>query len=156
MEGITTEVASGLSRPLSGLLVVRQDGDRYTTNFDLSSEVPDPGRLSGEEMSMEIVGQGEGRIQGDTPQGSASTQVLRSMVPGVHVSFGMMPRSVGPRIASTTQGHIGPDRELTIDIETRPEGDADYAPTRTRLVGRRVGEVGEAPALPSVAAPSPR
>ena len=155
VEGITTEVASGFSRPLSGLLVVRQEGDRYTTNFDLSSEVPSRGKFADEPMSIEIVGEGEGRIDGDTLLGSARTQVLRSMVPGVHVSFGMMPRAVGPRIVSTTQGHVGPDNELTIEIETRPDGDADYAPTRTRLVGHRVGEVGEAPGLPNVASPPP-
>ena len=156
VEGITTEVASGFTRPLTGLLVVRQEGDRYTTNFDLSSEVPARGKYADESMSIEIVGEGEGLIEGDKLVGSARTQLLRSVVPGIHASFGMVPREVGARIVSTTQGHIGPDRELTIEIETGPEGDADYAPTRTRLVGHRVGEVGEAPALPNVASPPPQ
>jgi hypothetical protein len=155
VEGLTTEVASGLSRPLSGLLVVRQDGDRYSTNFDLTSDVPASGRYGSEEMSIEVVGEGEGSILGSDLHGTARTQVLRSIVPGVHVSFGMMPRSVGPRIVSVTKGHMGAGGELTIEIETRPEGDADYAPTRTRLVGHRVGEIGEAPALRKVAAPRP-
>jgi hypothetical protein len=155
VEGLTTEVASGLSRPLAGLLVVRQDGDRYTTNFDLTSEMPAGGRYGDEEISIEIVGEGEGVIEGDDLRGSANTQVLTSIVPGVHVGFGMMPRAVGPRIVSTIQGHIGPDKTITIEIETRPEGDADYAPTRTRLVGQRVGGIGEAPPLPKVAAPPP-
>ncbi|MBW2418766.1 MAG: hypothetical protein JRH19_09485 [Deltaproteobacteria bacterium] len=159
VEGLTTEVASGLSRALTGLVVVRQDGDRYTTNFDLASEMPATGRDAGEEVSIEIVGEGEGVIDGDSLRGTANTQIMRSVVPGVHVSFGLMPRAVGPRIVSTTKGHIGPDQELTIEIETRSKEGADaadYSPTRTRLVGHRVGAVGEAPPLPRLAPPSPK
>ena len=152
VSGTTVELASGITRQLSGHVALRQEGEHYTTNFELSTEYLQQGQ--GDGMSAEVIGEGTGRVEGDMLRGSARTQFVLATVPGIDAGFAFVPRRVGPRIVSSTVAHLRQDGSIEIEIESQPEAGQQYRPTRTTLLGERIGAVGEAPSLPEVAAPS--
>ena len=69
--------------------------------------------------------------------------------------FAFLPRVVGARIVSSTIARMRPDGKITIEIESHPAKGDNYESTRTTLIGSRVGDVGVAPPLPSVASGPP-
>jgi len=146
VSGTSVEIEGGSSRQISGLVVLRQEGDHYRTNFDLETEYLVENE--GDGMSAALIGEGSGRVEGDDLRGSASTQFVLATVPGVHASFALLPRKVGPRIVSNTSAHMRSDGSIAIEIESRPRPGEQYSPTRTQLLGYRVGDVGRAPDLP--------
>jgi hypothetical protein len=154
VSGTTLELSSGISRNISGLLVVRQEGEHYSTKFELATEYRQQGR--GDGMSAEVIGAGTGRVDGDTLRGTATTQFVLAMIPGIDTKFAFLPRQVGPRVLSTTVAKMLPDGRIEIEIESRPQQGEEYVPTRTALTGHRVGDVGRAPDLPEIAAPPAR
>jgi hypothetical protein len=139
--GITKRIGGTEERRISGTLVLRQQGDRYTASFELDTTFP--GAV--EKLQADVIGSGEGVIEGRTLTGSAQMQMVISTVPGVDTGFAFVPRVVGARIASTSTAEIGPDGSIVIELENRPaEGDS-YEPTRTRLTGTRVVDVAAPP-----------
>lgn len=133
--GTTTELESGDEREISGTVILAQTGDRYTSTFNLRTMFPTPGGP----LPAEVIGVGEGDVEGGTLSGSAETQIVVSTVPGVDSAFAFMPRNVSERIVSTTLAEVSPDGTVKIEIQSRsvPGGPA-YAPTKTTLRGELV------------------
>jgi hypothetical protein len=132
--GTTVDRASGVERPISGTIVLVQQGERYTAHFELDTLYP------GSEVAARasVVGTGDGSVSGRTLRGSADTTLMQPHVPGVDVGFALIPRQVGARIVSRTSGWVDEAGLLQVEIENQPaEGEA-YAPTRTVLRGTRV------------------
>jgi len=134
VEGTTTETASGHQRRLSGTIILAEDGPRYTATFNLSTLYP----AGGQPMPAEVIGMGEGTIDGRTLTGTSHTQLVVATVPGVDPGFAFIPRKVSTRIVSTSVTKIGPDGSVHIELANAPEAGADYSPTRTVLTGKRV------------------
>ena len=145
VEGVTTETASGHQRKLSGTIILAEEGTRYTATFNLATTYP------GDEESLpaEVIGRGEGTIEGRTLKGTSHTQLVVATVPGVDPGFAFIPRRVSTRIVSTSVTKIGPDGSVEIELSNAPEGDEDYSPTRTVLTGKRVSAAGLASAKPN-------
>jgi hypothetical protein len=142
--GTTTELESGDVREISGTLILAQKGDRYTSTFNLRTMFPTP---SGS-MPAEVIGMGEGEVDGGMLSGDAETQVVMSSVPGVDSAFAFMPRRVSDRILSSTLAEISPDGHLTIEIQSRAmPGGPNYSPTKTTLQGELVSKPGQVPPL---------
>jgi hypothetical protein len=134
VSGVTTETASGHQRKLSGTIILAEEGDKYTATFNLTTTYP-----GGEEsLPAEVIGKGEGTIQGRTLKGTSHTQLVVATVPGVDPGFAYIPRKVSTRIVSTSVTKIAPDGSVQIELSNAPEGDEDYSPTRTVLTGKRV------------------
>lgn len=152
VSGTTVELQTGISREISGILVLRQEGDRYSTNFDLGTSFRTDNKGSDRGRSVEVIGEGSGRVIGGVLRGSAHTQLVVAAIPGIDVRFALLPRVVSARLVSTTKAKMRPDDSIEIEIESKPAEGEVYVPTRTTLVGVRVGEVGQVPALPHVAA----
>lgn len=125
----------GDERRIAGTVVLKQTGDTYSATFKLDTTFPgaeDP-------VQADVIGQGEGTVEGRSLRGTARTQLVVSTVPGVDTDFAFVPRIVGARLVSTATTEIAPDGSLVIELENQPaEGEHDYLPTRTRLTGRRV------------------
>ncbi len=136
--GVTIDQASGGQRPILGRMSIRVEGDRYTSHFELSTRFP-----GSEAVPAEVVGTGEGTVEGDRLRGSADTTLVASSVPGVDVGFAFVPREVGTRIVSTSEARLFDDGSVRIEIENAPAAGVDYAPTRTILVGYRIGDLDE-------------
>jgi hypothetical protein len=138
VSGVTTEALSGNQRKLSGTIILAEDGPRYTATFNLMTTYP------GGEQSFpaEVIGKGEGTIDGRTLKGSSHTQLVVGTVPGVDPGFAFIPRRVSTRIVSTSVTKIAPDGSVQIELANAPEGDEDYSPTRTVLTGKRVSAAG--------------
>jgi hypothetical protein len=138
VSGLTTETASGHQRRLSGTIILAEEGPRYTATFNLTTTYP------GGEQSLpaEVIGRGEGTIEGRTLKGTSHTQLVVGTVPGVDPGFAFIPRRVSTRIVSTSVTQIGPDGSVKIELANAPEGDEDYSPTRTVLTGKRVSAAG--------------
>ena len=136
--GVTTETASGHQRKLSGTIILAEEGTRYTATFNLATTYP------GGEQSLpaEVIGSGEGTIEGRTLTGTSHTQLVVATVPGVDPGFAFIPRMVSTRIVSTSVTKIAPDGSVEIELSNAPEGDEDYSPTRTVLTGKRVSAAG--------------
>lgn len=155
VSGTSVEIEGGASRDVSGLVVLRQEGSHYRTNFDLETEYKVGADGEGDGMSASLIGEGTGRIDGAALDGTASTQFVLAIVPGVHADFALLPRRVGPRITSTTSARMRSDGSIAIEIESRPEPGEAYSATRTELLGVRVGDVGSPGELAAVQGETP-
>ena len=140
VEGVTTETASGHQRKLSGTIILAEEGPRYTATFSLATTYPggDPS------LPAEVIGKGEGSVEGRTLKGTNHTQLVVTTVPGVDPAFAFIPRMVSTRIVSTSVTRLAPDGSVEIELMNTPEKGEDYSPTRTVLNGRRVSAAGVA------------
>ena len=144
VKGVTVAAGSTAKRRISGSVVLVQDGGRYTASFDLKTTYPS----EGVDVDADVIGTGEGTIEGDTLSGRAQTQLVIAAVPGIDTGFAFIPRTVTTRLVSTSVARLEPNGSISIEIENVPAPGQTYAPTHTRLAGRRVGEAGR----PNVAA----
>ena len=143
VSGLTTELESGDQREIAGTLIMSQQGDRYTSTFSLSTMVP----TATGALPAEMIGKGEGRVDGRMLTGTAETQIVMSTVPGVDASFAYVPRRVSQRVVSSSVAKITPEGRVSIEIRSQPAEGADYAPTQTVLNGALVSRPGRAAPL---------
>jgi hypothetical protein len=136
--GTTVDKATGSKRAVAGTIVVKAEGDAYTTTFSLNTSL----HTGGEPQKAELIGHGEGQIDGRALTGSAETQLIVALVPGVDAAFGMLPRAATSRILNRSEATIDPDGSVRIEIESDPAPGEDYAPTRTTLRGQRIADIG--------------
>ncbi len=132
VSGVTIDQQSGQQRPIKGVVTLSQEGSEYTTHFELSTVYP-----GSEATAAQVIGTGEGSIEGRLLLGQAETQLVVAMVPGMDVDFAFMPRSVGTRLVSSSRAEFFDDGTLRIEIENEPAEGQDYSPTTTILVGYR-------------------
>jgi len=134
VRGVTATTGGSDKRKISGSVILVQTDDRYTATFELKTKFPG----EGEATDADVIGIGEGEVAGTTLNGTTSTQLVISSVPGVDTGFAFVPRMVSTRIESNSEAHVQADGSITIVLENRPAPGEDYTPTRTRLTGRRV------------------
>jgi hypothetical protein len=135
VKGSTTVLSTGDERAISGKVILAREGDRYTSTFSLHTIFP---ASDGGMRHTDVTGKGEGIIEGNVIRGNAETQLMMAAVHGIDSKFPFLPRTFGPRIASTTVATIEPDGTITIEIQSKQAGDQVYPPTRTTLRGARV------------------
>lgn len=136
--GVTVAQESGHRREIAGTLIIVEYGDRYTATFDLNTTYPGADQA----LPAEVIGKGEGKIDGRKLTGSAETQLVMATVPGIDPGFAYVPRMVSTRIASSSVATITPDGNVSIEIQNRPGPGAEYSPTRTTLHGSRISAAG--------------
>jgi hypothetical protein len=135
VEGATVEKDNEANRrTISGTVVLSQEGNRYTSTFTMKTVLPTP---EGASVDTDVIGKGEGEIQGRILRGTAHTQLVMATVPGVDTGFAFVPRQVSTRIVSSVKGEVKRDGTLALEIESSPEAGEVYRPTRTQLTGRR-------------------
>jgi hypothetical protein len=149
VSGVTKTLGNQEERRIEGTVMLSFDADGYTTIFDLSTTLPG----STADHPANVIGKGEGMIDGSVLTGTTRTQIVASTVPGVDPGFAFVPRAVSTRIVSDTTATLRADGTLTIDIRSRAAEGHEYASTVTTLTGVRVPGIGE---LPDVAAPPPK
>ena len=142
VSGMTTETASGHQRKISGTIILAEEGAGYTATFNLATTYPG----GDQSLPAEVIGRGEGTIEGRRLEGTNHTQLVVATVPGVDPGFAYIPRMVSTRIVSTSVTQIAPDGSVEIELTNVPEEGEDYSPTRTVLNGRRVSAAGVASA----------
>jgi hypothetical protein len=134
VEGITTPEGADAGRPIAGtLILVEQPNGAYTSSFHLRSSYPGPDG----NVETEVIGQGQGLVEGRSLVGTADTQILTAAFPGIDAKFPFLARQYGPRVVSTTQAEFKADGSVTIEIQTHAAEGQDYVPTTTRMVGER-------------------
>jgi hypothetical protein len=138
VRGFTVAVESGHKREIAGTVILAEEGERYIATFNLSTTYPG----AEEALPAEVIGKGEGTIEGRTLRGSAQTQLVMATVPGVDPGFAYIPRMVSTRIISDTLTTIASDGSVSIEIENQPAPGEDYSPTRTTLRGARTSAAG--------------
>jgi hypothetical protein len=138
VSGTTVDKTTGAERGVSGTVIVIAEGDSYTSTFDLATTL----HGSGAPQKAELVGRGDGRIEGRKLTGTAETQLIVALVPGVDAGFGLLPRMATTRIVNRSDATIENDGTVMIEIESDPAPGEDYTPTRTTLRGRRTSAVG--------------
>lgn len=136
--GTTVDKVTGSERGVSGTIILKTEGDAYTATFSLATTLHE----SGERQKAELIGHGEGTVDGRVLSGSAETQLIVALVPGVDAGFGMMPRAATSRILNRSHATIDPDGGVSVEIESDPAPGERYTPTRTTLRGQRVADVG--------------
>ncbi len=122
-------------RDISGTVILDQEGDFYTSTFTMSTMFPTP---EGAALETDVIGKGEGSIQGNAIRGEARTQLVIAGVPGVDPDFAFVPRTTTTRIVSTVEGEFQPDGTIVLRIQSKGEPGEEYRPTRTTLRGKRV------------------
>jgi len=134
VSGFTLERESGNQREISGTIIMAQEGDQYTATFNLTTLFPTPDGA----LKSDVIGKGEGQVEGRILRGNATTQIVMATVPGIDTQFAFIPRFVGPRIVSTTAARLADDGRLTVEIESQPAEGETYAATRTTVSGMRI------------------
>jgi hypothetical protein len=138
VRGMTTDPSSPDKRRIEGIVILAEQGDRYTATFELKTNWP----IEGGFTDAQVVGVGEGRIEGNKLTGTAQTQLVISSVPGVDTGFAFIPRMVTTRLVSESVATLTSDGAVTIDIENRGADGEDYRATRTRISGHRIPDSG--------------
>lgn len=133
VRGMTADRASPDKRRIEGTVILSREGDRYRATFELETLWPTEEGFT----DAQVVGVGEGTIEGNTLTGTAQTQLVISSVPGVDTGFAFVPRIVTTRLVSSSVATVRPDGSITIDIENRGAEGEDYDATRTHMTGRR-------------------
>ena len=131
VEGVTVETASGKTRQISGTIILAQEGDHYTSTFDLDTTLPSEGGP----VHANVIGEGDGTVAGRTLSGTTHTQIIISGAPNVDPGFAYVPRTVGTRIISKTRAVLADDGTIAIEIESEPAPGETYASTTTTLKG---------------------
>jgi len=134
MKGLTVQKASGVTRELRGTIILVQQGDSYTSTFDLQTKFP---TVNGA-VHAQVIGKGEGKVEGRRATGTAQTQILLAEAPGVDPGFAMLQPTAGPRIVSDSVAKLGEDGTLSIEIDSRAAPGQEYAATHTTLKGERM------------------
>lgn len=132
VSGETIDKATGGRREISGTIYLKQEGNRYTSRSELKTVLPGT-----EAAPAQVLGTGEGTVEGQTLRGTSDTQILTS-VAGVDAGFIGMPRQVSARIRSTSVATVAPDGSIRVEIDNEPAEGETYSPTRTVLKGTRV------------------
>ena len=138
VKGGTVDLEGGHRREIAGQVVLTETAGGYTATFHLNTTYPG----AEEALPAEVIGKGEGTVEGRTLRGTAETQLVMATVPGVDPGFAYVPRMISTRIQSTTEASVANDGTVSIQIENRPAPGEDYAPTKTTLTGRRVSAAG--------------
>jgi hypothetical protein len=134
VEGETVTVGADERRDIAGTVILVQEGDAFTATFELKTTYPGVE----EELPADVIGKGEGKIEGRSFKGTTEQQLVMATVPGIDTGFAFVPRHVGTRIVSDTVGEFSDDGDVSIQIETRPAEGERYRPTRTTLTGSKV------------------
>jgi len=137
--GVTTDVRTGESRKITGHVVLTKHGAAYRAASELSTDYP----TSGGAVRADVIGTGEGRVDGGVLKGTSHIQLVLQKVPGIDTNFAFVPREVGPRIVSTWTARRDRDGALVVELSNRPEKGEQYAATTTKLRGTRVALPGE-------------
>ena len=135
VQGTTVETGNEEnSRDISGTVVLSQQGQSYTSTFTMKTVFPTPGGAS---VDTDVIGTGDGTVDGRSLRGRAETQLVIASVPGVDTAFAFVPRTVTTRIVSRVKGQLLEDGTITLEIESTPAEGEQYVPTRTVLTGHR-------------------
>jgi hypothetical protein len=138
VKGVTVQKATGVTRELRGTIILVQKGDSYTSTFDLQTKFP---TVNGA-VHAQVIGKGEGKVEGRRATGTAQTQILLAEAPGVDPGFAMLQPTAGPRIVSDSVAKLGEDGTLSIEIDSRAAPGQEYAATHTKLKGERMHAAG--------------
>jgi hypothetical protein len=141
VSGVTVDKATGAKRTLAGTVIVDVDltGDAYTTTFNLATDLAIGG---GAPQRAELIGNGSGRVEERTLAGTADTQLIVALVPGVDPGFGLLPRHATAHIVNRSTAAIAPDGTVEIEIDSEAAPGTSYPPTHTKLRGKRVAAKG--------------
>lgn len=134
VQGWTVDQRTGDTRRIDGHVVLTRKNDHWIAAAELRTEFPSHGGA----VRADVIGRGDGKLQGDALVGTAQTQLVMQTVPGVDTSFGFVPREVGPRLISDWTARRERAGDLTVEMTNRGEEGEDYSPTRTTLKGQRV------------------
>jgi len=134
VQGYTVDQRSGDTRRIEGHVVLTRKDDHWIAAAELKTQFPSHGGS----VSADVIGRGDGKLQGKALVGTAQTQLVMQTVPGVDTGFGFVPREVGPRLVSDWNARWEREGELTVEMTNRGEEGEDYSPTKTTLKGRRV------------------
>ncbi len=133
VKGVTVEKQTGARRDLSGTVILVQEGDAYTSTFDLETQFP---TVHGS-VQAQVIGKGEGTVEGRKATGKARTQIILSQLPNVDPGFAFVPAKGSKRIVSNSIATLLDDGTVEIQIESVGEKGEKYVPTRTTLTGVR-------------------
>lgn len=134
VEGETITVGEDERRDIGGTVILVQEDDAFTATFELKTTYPG----LEEELPADVIGKGEGEIEGRSFKGMTEQQLVMATVPGIDTGFAYVPRQVSTRIVSETVGEFTEEGGVRIQIETRPAEGEQYRPTRTTLTGHKV------------------
>ena len=153
-QGITVERAAGIKRRLAGVLIVspaRDGAGGFALRFNFKTQIstPDGG------VQADLIGTGDGRVEGGELRGHTETQVIWAAIPGIDPQFAFIPGRLGPRIRSTFSMRPGDEaEEFRAEVETVAAPGFEYAATRTTMRLERISR--EAPQDERLPLPTPR
>lgn len=163
--GVTTEQATGRTRPIHGTVLVTPlpEAEGYALRFSFRTKTTSPDGS----LRADLIGTGVAHAEREELVGESETQVIVAAIPGIDPQFAFIPGRLGPRIVSGFRMRAGDEAEqFHADIETHPAPGFEYAATRTRLdlerISREVPQDARLPLplpydrrTPAVSAPGP-
>jgi hypothetical protein len=135
MQGVIRVVGSSAERPMSGKIVLKQDGQSYRSTFYLKTIV----RTDQGKRDAELIGNGEGKLVDGKLTGSAETQMVTSKLGGAMGSFPGIPKEVSSVSSANVAGHFEADGALILEFENEQLAGFPER-TRTEMKGVRIDD----------------
>jgi hypothetical protein len=133
MHGTITVTATGETRAIAGRVIVDQRENEYRTTYRLRTRVQTEEGLRG----ADVIGRGEGRIEGSKIEGEVETQLILATVPGAYGGVPYIPRRYGPVLKSRTAGTVDEHGVLSVELDYTPVEGGPPNATHIRLRGER-------------------
>jgi hypothetical protein len=132
VRGTITDEATGDRRYVAGSVIIDQQEDRYRSTFHLAGTLDTPqGR-----RRAEVVGRGEGKVEGRAISGVVETNVVTARLGGTAGVVPFVPKEWGPRTTNTVKGRLNDDGSVTFELRTEAQEDGPGA-THTVIYGVR-------------------
>jgi hypothetical protein len=134
VQGTITVKDTGEKRAIGGTLILDQRGPEFRTTYQLRTRV----RTEEGVVRADVIGRGDGRVDGDRIEGIAESQLITASIGGAHGATPYLPRRIGPILRQHARGSIDEHGVIKLELDYTP---VEGGPTETShvvLYGERV------------------
>ncbi len=135
VHGSITIKGTGERRAIGGTWIIDQQADSYRSTYSLVTRIKN---ADGKLVRADVIGRGEGRVQGNRIEGTAESQLILASIGGAYGATPYLPRRLGPVLRQATRGTIDEEGYLRIELDYEPvEGgpqEASHVVLRGQLV----------------------
>lgn len=125
---------TGENRAIGGTLILDQRGPEFRTTYQLRTRVRTKDGL----VRADVIGRGDGKVEGDKISGTAESQLITATVSGAHGATPYLPRLIGPILRQDASGSVDEHGVIRFELDYTP---VEGGPTETShivLYGERV------------------
>jgi hypothetical protein len=134
VQGSITVKDTGEKRAIGGTLILDQRGPEFRTTYQLRTRVRTENGL----VRADVIGRGDGRIDGNRIEGTAESQLITATIGGAHGATPYLPRRIGPILKQQANGSVDEHGVIKLELEYTPVPGGPVETSHVILYGERV------------------